>query len=276
MSDLGFAPIRIAVLASQNAPGIEAMIADPNRGRMYEVVAVIGSEFSFEQAAALEAAHIPLILRPFRQFQEERGLSLRNLRAREEYDYETAQQLERLRAEYVFLCGYRYVVTEPLLSAYPSRIIGLHDADLTLLDDEGARRYTGAHAVADALLDGQAETRSTMYFVTRDVGCGAVFLLSDPFPIAPLAVDARAWGDAYLLMQYAQLHRRWMLRAAWGTMLTKAAEFLAVGTVQIVRDIAWIDGVPGPCRLGHSPAICTARETSIQRALPATCPLIHD
>jgi len=252
-----FSPIRVAILTSQNAPGLDALIHDPNRGRIYEIVGIISSE-PFDQ----DAANIPVILHPFRK-------------PRVDHDASIAEQLQRLRADYVILCGYRYVITEPLLSAYDMRVIALHDGDLTLLDDDGARRYTGLHAVSDALLDGQNETRSTMYFVTRDIGCGPVFLLSDPFPIAPLAADARAWGDAYLLMQYAQLHRRWMRRAAWGTMLTKAMEYLAIGTVQIIHDIAWIDGVPGPCRMGHSPAICDQREQSIKRALPATCPLIR-
>jgi phosphoribosylglycinamide formyltransferase 1 len=270
-----FSPVRIAVLASQNAPGLEVLLGDPNRGRLYNLAGVIGSEFTFDQSAALDAAHIPLVMHPFAQFQHERNLSTRNLHAREEYDEATAEQLRRLNADYVILCGYRYVITDPLLAAYEMRMLALHDADLTLLDDDGARRYTGSHAVADALLDGQNETRTTMYFVTRDIGCGPVFLLSDPFPVAPLAIDARAWGDAYLLTQYAQLHRRWMLRAAWGTMLIKAVEYIALGTVQIIRGMAWIDGVPGPCRMGHSPAICTEREPSIRRALPATCPLIQ-
>lgn len=275
MSDHGFAPLRIAVLASSHAPGVEALVSDPNRGRLYELVGVICTDFTLEQATALEVAHIPLIVHPFRQFQEKRGFSLRNLGAREEYDHETAEQLKRLRADYVFLCGYRYIVTAPLLAAFPQRIIALHDGDLTLFDDEGVRRYTGSHAVSDAILDGRTETRSTMYFVTSNVGAGPLFLLSDPFPVAPLAADGQRWGDAYLLIQYAQLHRRWMLRASWGALLTKAIEFLAIGTVQIVRDMAWIDGVPGPCRLGHSPAICSERAASIERDVPASCPLIE-
>jgi len=276
MAEAGFTPIRVAVLASQSAPGIDALIADPNRGRLYNIAAVLGTECDLAQSKTLEAAGIPLILRPFVQFQRDRGLSLRNLRAREEYDHETAEQLQRLNIDHVFLSGYRYIVTDPLLAAFPMRVVALHEGDLTLIDEDGSRRYTGPHAVSDAIIDGRDETRSTMYFITRDIGCGPVFLLSDPFPVAPMAIDARTWGDADLLFAYAELHRRWMVRAAWGSMLAKAIEFLAIGTVQIVRDIAWIDGVPGPCRLGHSPAICSQRQPAISRSVPASCPLIHD
>jgi len=276
MSRTRSTPIRIAVLASSSAPGVEALISDTNRGHLYEIAAVIGSESELEQSPALEAASIPVILRPFGRFQRDRGLSLRNLRARDEYDEETAEQLRRLGADYVLLSGYRYIVTAPLLAAYPNRLIALHDGDLTIVERDGSHTFAGPHAVTDAILSGRNETRSTMYFVTRDVGCGPVFLLSDPFPVPPLVADARRWGDADLLVAYAHLHRRWMLRAAWGPMLTKAIEFLAAGTVQIIRDIAWVDGVPGPCRMGHSPEICSQREATISRDVPASCPLIHD
>lgn len=181
------------------------------------------------------------------------------------YEIEECESVENARADYVIVCGHR-----PAIESHHNRILALHDADLTLLDDKGHPRYTGSDAVADALFDGQNETRTTMYFVN-----GPVFLLSDPFPVAPLAIDARNRGDAHALMQYAQLHREWMRRTAWPTMLEKAAEFLAAGTVQIIGNIAWIDGVPGPCRLGHSPAVCAQHEQSIRRAIPASCPLIR-
>ena len=276
MSASGFNPVRVAILAAQSAPGVESLVTDANRGHLYDIVGVVSSERSLDQSSFLEAASIPVILRPFHEFQRERGLSVRNLFAREEYDLDTADQLRRLRADYVMLCGYPYIVTAPMLAAFPNRLIALHDGDLTLFDEDGSRRYTGLHAVTDAILDGCAETRSTMYFLTREIGCGPVFLLSDPFPVAPLAIDARRWGDADSLLAYAQLHRRWMIRAAWGEMLKKAIEFLAAGTVQIVRDIAWVDGVPGPCRLGHSPAICAQHGATIARDVPASCPLIHE
>jgi hypothetical protein len=44
--------------------------------------------------------------------------------------------------------------------------------------------------------------------------------------------------------------------------------------VQVVKDIAWVDGAPGPCRMGEAPAICGDATDSIRRGIPASCPFI--
>ena len=60
----GFTPIRVALLTSGHAPAIEPLLADPNRGALYDVVCVLDSGAELEQAPLLEAAKIPLVLRP--------------------------------------------------------------------------------------------------------------------------------------------------------------------------------------------------------------------
>jgi hypothetical protein len=120
--------------------------------------------------------------------------------------------------------------------------------------------------VLGALFDGAHETRSTMSL--RE---GPLFLASAPFPVPPMIDDARARGDAAMIEAYAALHRRWMIEASFGVMVEKAVEFLAAGDVRIVKDVVWIDGVPGPCRMGDAPAICREQEKG---GVPVTCPFI--
>lgn len=269
-------PLRVAVLTSHSAPGLEQVIAHSNRGALFDIVGVISSDPVVVEAPAIEAAGIPLVLRPLKIEMTERGLPLRNLRVREDYDAETADLLQHWRADYVFLVGYNYIVTPPLVNAFPQRLLALHDGDLMLRDENGHRRYAGLHAVREAVFAGETETRAAVYFVTQDVGAGPLLILSKPFRVAQLAHDARTWGAADLVSDYAGMHRRWMLRAAWGEMIVRAIECLAAGSVSIVRDIAWIDGVPGPCRLGEAPAICKEREPGLETGIPASCPLIRD
>jgi len=149
-------------------------------------------------------------------------------------------------------------------------VLALHDADLTLRD----RVYGGRHAVRDALLAGEHETRSTMYVVTRDGARGPLFLLSGPYPVAPMALDARARGDADFVMSYADLHRQWMIRESWGEMIVRALELLAAGTMKTAGDIVWIDGAPGPCRMGEAPHACHDPEAMLARGIPRSCPFI--
>src|ERR1051326_2843240 len=166
-------PLRIAILTSHSAPGTEELLRDPNRGAVYELVAVIRSD------AELGEIELTEILRD-------------------------------LDPDYLFLAGYEHGIP-----ALPMTILKLHDG------------------VSDVLYEGANETRSTLTFVTDD-GKEPLFLQSPPFPVAPLARDARAWGDADLLGDYTALHRRWMIRATWGPMLIRAIEFLAAGTAKIV------------------------------------------
>jgi folate-dependent phosphoribosylglycinamide formyltransferase PurN len=270
----GSAPLRIAVLTSHSAPGLDRLLGDANRGIVYDIAGVITSETAFAQARTVEDAHVPLIVQPIREFTATHGVALRNFSARDEYDGELLHVIQSLRADFVFLVGYRFLLSDAFVDALPMKVLAIHDGDLLLRDDNRLRRYAGLHAVRNAIFDGATETRSSMFFVTRDAGEGPVFVLSAPYAVAPIAAAARSWGDADLLTSYATLHRRWLVQATWGPMLARAVEFLAAGIVQIVHDLAWIDGVPGPCRMGEAPGVCHSLESMVARGIPASCPLV--
>lgn len=259
-------PLRVALLTSHHAPGIDALLADPNRGSTWELAIVVGSETSLDCEAALESAKVPVELRPIR-----RQTAFRNLHAREEYDDSLADLLAALRVDYILLCGYQYILTEAMLARFPSRILIIHDADLSLRD---ASLYAGPHAVRDAILAGEPETRSSIYLASREVGRGPLFLLGAPYRVAEMALDARERGDADFLCAYADLHRQWMHTTSWGPMLTRAMELLAGGTMQVIGDVVWIDGAPGPCRCGEGPRACHEPEMMLARGIPRSCPFI--
>ena len=69
--------LRVAVLTSGSAPGLDALLADANRGVAYELAAVVTSETAFAQNTALEAAGVPLIVHPIREFHHARNLATR-------------------------------------------------------------------------------------------------------------------------------------------------------------------------------------------------------
>jgi len=237
-------PLRVAVLTSHSAPGLDDLLRDENRGAVYELAAVISSEIAFAEMEAVEAAGIPIILQPNRRYAADR-----------EFDGELAHILHHLKADYLFLVGYEHVITDPLLEALPMRILKIHDG------------------VSDSLYEGRNETRSTIVILTDD-GKEPLFLQSQAFPVAAMARDARTWGDPDLLGDYTALHRRWMIRATLGPMLIRAIEFLTAGSVKVVHDVVWIDGAPGPCRLGASPDICQKVADTIDVTIPASCPFI--
>jgi phosphoribosylglycinamide formyltransferase-1 len=264
--------LRLAILTSSSAPGLESLITCEGRGSIFEICAVVTSETSFAQMELVERARIPMIMRPLRVFCQERAIPVRSMKARHDFDVELVEALAPFAPDCIILTGYRYIAGAPLLASFRQKLIALHDGDLTRRDEHGRRLLTGLHAVRDALLEGAQETRTTAFFVTEDVGEGPLLLLSAPYPVAALARDAQRRGDADLLFAYADLHRRWMRRDACGPMLVQIAELLAAGTVQIIGDVAWIDGAPGPCRFGEAPSLCS--EGEIVRGIPASCPFI--
>lgn len=258
-------PLRIALLTSHRAEGIERLLEDPNRGSAWDLSIVVSSETTLAGLEAIERAGVPVELRPIR-----RQAAFRNLREREEYDEQLADLLVRVDVSYVLLVGYEYILTEAFLARFPERVLAIHDADLSQRD----RLYAGSHAVRDALFAGENETRSSVYLVTRDVGRGPLFLLGAPYPVARMALDARERGNADFLTAYAALHRQWMVSTSWGEMLSRTLELLAGGTHTTIGDVVWIDGAPGPCRFGEGPRSCHEPEAMVARGIPRSCPFI--
>jgi hypothetical protein len=260
-------PLRIALLLPRRSAAIEGLLADPNRGSVWQIEIAVGADPAPEDLPLLEEKSVPVEIRPIR---DEPGF--RNLRLREQYDEALADLFTRLRIDYVVLAGYEYIVTDALLGPFAGRVLAIHDADLTLRDE--GRLYTGPHAVRDAIFAAEPETRSSVYLVTRDVGRGPLFLIGAPYPLAHMALDARERGDAAFLTHYAELHRQWMVSTSWSGMLSRTLDLLAGGTMKTIGDIVWVDGVPAPCRMGESPAVCHDPEAMVTRGIPRSCPFI--
>jgi len=167
---------------------------------------------------------------------------------------------------------------EPLRIAIvpPREVTDPNRGILWELVDAGDRPdYTLAfhERVHEAILGGEADTRTALHLVTPDGARGPLLLLGPIYPLAPMALDAREREDVELLARYAELHRRWM-ETSWDAMLSRAVELLSAGTVQIVGDVVWVDGAPGPCRMGEAPRECHEPETMLARGIPRSCPFI--
>jgi phosphoribosylglycinamide formyltransferase-1 len=78
--------------------------------------------------------------------------------------------------EWVVLAGYMRVVKDPLLSAYPNRIINIHPSLLPA--------FKGLHAWEQALKAGATETGCTVHFVNRDIDAGEI-IAQQRVPILP-------------------------------------------------------------------------------------------
>ena len=209
---IDFRTPRVAVLCSKRAPGLDDLLSHPDFRTMYDVACVVTTE----NTAVLEDSGVPVIHHSPRAFD-----------VRAEFDAITVQMLQQFDVDAVVLLGYIYILTAPMLDAFPGRILNVHDADLTLLGSDGRRRYTGLHSTRDAILAGERETRSTLHVVTEEVDAGPILAVSEPFPVAPLVADALACGALDMIRAYAYAHREWMMRRCWGPMVVAELEKLA-------------------------------------------------
>lgn len=228
----GFQQLRVAVLCSKRAPGLDDLLHHPHCGNLFDVACVITSENTLAGSERIEASGVPVLVHPIRSFFDARQASLRHRATRVEYDRINAQVLKQLGVDTVMLLGYVYVLTEGMLDEFPGRILNVHDADLTLKGAGGDRRYVGLHSTRDAITAGERETRSTVHYVTPEVDAGPVLLMSKSYPVAPFAHEAALGGHDDIVKAYSFAHREWMMRDGWGPLAVRALEYVAAGADQ--------------------------------------------
>ncbi len=227
--------LRVAVLCSHRAPGVLHLLnRDDHRGRRYDVVCTMSTEYAFAEEVRIERRGVPTRGHSIRDFYGRHGAPLyRDFAARAAFDLETVHRLQPYAPDLILLTGYTYLVTEVLLDAYPNRVINLHFSDLTLRLGDGRPRFPGLRAVRDALAVGQPETFATVHLVDDRPDAGAPIVRSWGFAAAPLVRDARIWNALDMFKAYAFAHEQWMMRAASGPLLAAALQLVATGAVDL-------------------------------------------
>lgn len=192
--------MNIVAFGSGSGTNLEAVLRDQKKWRdpPFRVAAL----FSDRSCRFLEIGKelgIPTIHHSFTSFFSRYGCTnMRDPELRGAYEEEAIELLDALDfpVDLILLAGYMRLLYPPLLHRYSERIINVHPADLTAIDAEGKRRYTGANAVYDALTSGASQTRSTVHLVTDEVDGGPI-LISGPwvpytgvYPVTQEAADA--------------------------------------------------------------------------------------
>ena len=77
-----------------------------------------------------------------------------------------ASALKREGVDYVIMAGYMRMVHEPILAAFPNRVVNLHPALLP--------SFKGAHAIQDAYEYGVKVTGVTVHFADDKYDCGPI------------------------------------------------------------------------------------------------------
>ena len=119
---------------------------------------------------------IQVLTRNIKAFYKERGKPRRDLEVRAEFDRGTVNVLKPFEVDVIAYAGYMSIATQILIDAFLG--VNVHPADLTILDNKGKRKYTGDHAVRDAILAGEKKLRSTTHIVEPRVDYGRILMVS--------------------------------------------------------------------------------------------------
>jgi phosphoribosylglycinamide formyltransferase 1 len=161
-------PLRLGVLGSGKGSNFRAMMAQIVDGRLNAEVRIVISDV--DNSGILSLA---------REFQIP-GLYLRPGRFRTKLEPEIEEDMVRLLleedVELVVLAGFMRIVKQPLLSAFPQKIINIHPSLLP--------KYPGLEAWKQAMAAGEKVTGCTVHYVDSAIDAGET-LGQETVPILP-------------------------------------------------------------------------------------------
>ena len=148
--------IRLGVLISGGGSNLQAIIDAIEAGKLdAEIVLVVSSKADAYGLTRAEQAGIPTLALTKADYEDPLAA-----------DERITSALQDAQANYVVMAGYMRMVREPLLKAFPDRIINLHPALLP--------SFPGAHGIADAFDYGVKLTGVTVHFANEEYDKGAI------------------------------------------------------------------------------------------------------
>jgi phosphoribosylglycinamide formyltransferase-1 len=143
----------------------------------------------------IEFSHIPFLKEARKKYGP--GNIPRNCPERLAYEQEVVKLIEGhlgKQPDLICLAGYDQWNTDWLVERYYPRILNVHPGDTT-------RGYVGLHWIpaAEAIIAGDVELRSTLFFVDKSVDNGPVLLQSKPLSIMRTLAESVTKGAVGLL-----------------------------------------------------------------------------
>ncbi len=189
-------------------------------------VSVIFTDNGDSRATAIGREYdLPVIVHDIRGFYRRRGLPRTDLSVRADFDALTLKALSPFQTPVLIYAGYMSIVTENVIRSFTG--VNVHPGDLSVMQS-GRRRWTGAHAVRDAVLAGEKTIRATTHLVTLEVDSGPLLMLSDPLAVE--TPDDTDWKDDPAAVRRVEEHNQERLKEAgdW-TIFPRTIEDLARG-----------------------------------------------
>jgi folate-dependent phosphoribosylglycinamide formyltransferase PurN len=173
--------MRIAGLMSGSGSNLRKIIEHGNEiefseGRFpYQVVVIFSDNPSSNAEKIGNEYGIPVVMRDLGAFYKDKGKPRRDLTVRAEFDEGTVEALKPFNVDVAAYAGYMSIATAPLINAFLG--VNVHPADLSIMDGN-KRKYTGDHAVRDAIVAGEKQLRATTHIIEQEVDYGRILMIS--------------------------------------------------------------------------------------------------
>ncbi len=169
-------PMRVAALMSGSGSNLQKILQNQAHGKAYRVVCILTDNPQSNAKAIAKRFGIPYEENDIAAFYRQKKRKRSDLTVRPEFDRITIAKLTPYKPDAVAYCGYMSLASPVLVNAFLG--VNVHPADLRIKDNQGHRRFVGAHAVRDAILAGQKELRATTHLVSEKADQGAILMVS--------------------------------------------------------------------------------------------------
>lgn len=204
----------------------------------YKVAVIFSDTFDSNATKIGKEYDIPVVTRDLRGYYAKREKPRRDMKAREEFDRETVKALKPFEATVAAYAGYMSIATKPLIKAFLG--INVHPADLSILNHDGSRKYTGDHAVRDAILAGEKSIRSTTHIIEEKVDYGKILMISKPIEVS-LGKDFNP-DDKDLVRRIEEENQNRLKEAGDWIIFPKTLLYIAEGRYSRDKDKLYFDG----------------------------------
>ncbi len=244
-------PMRVAAFMSGSGTNIIKLLEKEKNLRSrygsspYEVIFIF-SDRSDGVCHGERIAHdtgIPYFSYDIRTFHRLRGLPRKvsvpeGLSARKDYDRVPASLIAAFEIDIVALGGYMSYTTL-------NRCVNVHPADLSILAENGERRYVGDNAVLDAITAGETTLRSSTLWTDQGVDTGPLLMVSDPLQVElPDSLDSLV-RDKDKLIQAAEAHQDRLKEVGDWKIFPQTIEMIARGRFALDEsNNVYVDGDP--------------------------------
>lgn len=240
--------MRIAGLMSGSGSNLRKIIEHERKieaedGRApYQVVVIFSDNLGSNAEKIGSEYGIPVVVRDLCLFYRKMGKSRGDLSVRAEFDEGTVQALKQFNVDAAAYAGYMSIATAPLINAFLG--VNVHPADLSVMSGD-KRRYTGSHAVRDAILAGEKQLRATTHIIEPRVDYGGLLMISPPLAVnLPEEFDS---SNKDQVKTISDEHQNLLKEAGDWVIFPRTLEYIADGRYsQEEQGNLYFDGKPIP------------------------------